>query len=105
MPTTSPTKAAGRALDLLIQQARQQRAHHRARKGEQAARADQVADERGDKGRAQAVPWAEQHARDDIDHVLHRRALGRTNRDGKHAANHRDCGQQTGQGQFPCTID
>ena len=85
---------------LMVHKAAQQCAEHAAGEGHQAAQTQQVAQQRGHEGHADAVVGAQQHSAQDVDHVLHRGAFAAKNGEAEHAAHHTQSAQHTGQRQL-----
>ena len=79
-----------------IYQSAHQRAEHTAGKGQQTAQAQQIADQRRGKRRSQSIAGAQQHATQNIDHVLNRGTFAAENRKGKQASHHCDRTKHTG---------
>ena len=69
-------------------------------KGQDAAGAQQVAQQAGAEGHPHAVPGAQEHGAEDVDHVLHRGAFAAEDGEGEDAAHHGHRTQDARQGQL-----
>ena len=83
----------------MVHQTAQQSTEHAAREGHQAAQTQDIAEQRGHKGHAEAPVGPQQHRAQDVDHVLHRRALAAEDGEAEHAAHHAQGTEHTGKGK------